>query len=107
MRALEEGTTTPVFYGSRYSSKSATYTLFSEGELNGVSNTCLDELFRVLSSAILPQPNSLLKSYREALEYLSRLGHSYKSYDACPNNFCLFKGDIKDAVVCPNCRAPR
>ena len=107
MAALEEAVTTPLFEGSNHSSKGTTYVLLSGGKLNGCSDTYLDELFRTLSTAIRPQPNSLPKSYREASEYLKRLGHSYVSYDVCPNNCRLFRGDLKLARVCPECRAPR
>lgn len=105
--ALEEAATTPLFAGSDYSSMGTTYVLLSGGKLHGCSDTYLDELFRVLSTTILPKPNSLPRTYREASDYLRRLGHSYKSYDVCPNNCRLFRGELKDARVCPVCRAPR
>ena len=105
--AALEATTTPLFEGSNHFSMGTTYVLLVGGMLNGCSDTYMDELFRTLSTAILPQPNSLPKSYREASEYLRLLGHSYVSYDVCPNNYRLFRGDLKLARVCPECRAPR
>lgn len=105
--ALEEAATTPLFPGSDYSSMGTTYILLSGGKLHGVSDTYLDELFRVLSTTILPKPNTLPKSYREASEYLRKLGHTYKSIDSCPNNCRLYRNELKDARVCPECRAPR
>ena len=105
--ALEEAAATPLFAGSNHSSMGTMYVLLSGGKLNGCSDTYMDELFRTLSSMILPQPNSLPKSYREASEYLRRLGHTYKTYDVCPNNCKLFRGPLKNARVCPDCRAPR
>ena len=105
--ALEEAAATPLFAGSNHSSMGTTYVLLSGGKLNGCSDTYMDELFRTLSSMILPQPNSLPKSYREASEYLRQLGHTYKTYDVCPNNCKLFRGALKNARVCPDCRAPR
>ena len=105
--ALEEATTTPLFEGSNHSSMGTTYNLLGRGKLNGCSDTYMDELSRTLSTSIFPQPNSLPKSYIEASEYLKRLGHSYVSYDVCPNNCRLFRGDLKLARVCPECRASR
>ena len=105
--ALEEAAATSLFAGSNHSSMGTTYVLLSGGKLHGCSDTYMDELFRTLSTTILPQPNSLPKTYREASEYLRRLGHSYKSYDVCPNSCKLFRGPWKNARVCPECRAPR
>ena len=105
--ALEEAAATPLFAGSDHSSMGTTYVLLSGGKLHNCSNTYMDELFRTLSSTILPQPNSLPKTYREASDYLRRLGHTYKTYDVCQNNCKLFRGVLKTARVCPDCRAPR
>ena len=105
--ALQEAATIPLFAGSRHSRMGTTYVILSGGKLHGCSDAYLDELFRTLSTTILPQPNSLPKTYREAADYLKRLGHAYKSYDVCPNNCRLFRGALKDAVICPECRAPR
>lgn len=105
--AMEEAAATPLFASSNHSSMGTTYVLLSGGKLHGCSDTYMDELFRTLSSMILPQPNSLPKSYREASEYLRRLGHTYKTYDVCPNNCKLYRGALKHARVCPECRAPR
>ena len=87
--AMEEAASTPLFAGSAHSRLGATYVFLSGGKLHNCSDTYMDELFRALSSTILPQPNTLPCTYREALDYLRRLGHSYKSYDACPNNCVL------------------
>ena len=105
--ALEEAALTPLFEGSNHSSMGTTYILLSGAKLHGCTDIYIDELFRIFSTSILPQPNSLPKTYREASEYLRRLGHSYISYDVCPNLCCLFRGELELARVCPKCRAPR
>ena len=105
--ALEEAALTPLFTGSLYSCMATTYLLLNGGKVHKCTNVYMDELFRLLSTTLFPQPNSLPTSYREAAEYLKRLGHSYKSYDACANGCRLFRGDLKRATVCPKCRAPR
>ena len=105
--ALEEAAATPLYRGSEHSSMGATYLLLSSGKLHNCSNTYLDELFRTLSMTILPQPNSLPRSYQEASEYLKRLGHSFKTIDVCPNNCVLYRKDLQEARHCPKCRAPR
>ena len=107
IQALEEAAATPLFAGSEHSSMGATYILLSAGKLHKCMDTYLDELFRALSMTILPTPNSLPASYREASEYLKRLGHSYKSFDVCPKNCVLFRGATATDVMCPNCRSPR
>ena len=105
--ALEEAALTPLFAGSEYSCMASTYLILNGGKVHGNSNVYMDELFRLLSTSLLPQPNSLPSSYREASEYLRKLGHSYKSYDVCANNCRLFRGELRRATFCPECRAPR
>ncbi|KAG0573753.1 hypothetical protein KC19_VG206700 [Ceratodon purpureus] len=68
--ALEEAAATPLYHGSEHSSMGATYLLLSLGKLHNCSSTYLDELLRTLSMTVLPQPNSLPRSYQEASEYL-------------------------------------
>ena len=92
--ALEEAVATPLYHGSEHSSMGATYLLLSSSKLHKCSNIYLDELFRTLSMMVLPQPNSLSRSYQEASEYLKRLRHSFKSIDVCPNNCVLFRGEL-------------
>lgn len=105
--ALEEAATTPLFEGSVLSSMGTTYLLLNSAKLHGCSDVYMDELFRTMSKAILPQPNSLPSSYREASEYMKRLGHSYSSYDVCPNSCRVYRGAMANSTFCPSCRAPR
>ena len=107
IRALEEAAATPLFEGSELSSMGTTYLLLNSGKLHGCTDIYMDELFRTLCKSVLPKPNSLPSSYREASAYVKRLGHSYKSYDICPNNCRLFRGTLANAESCPKCRAPR
>ena len=105
--ALEEAALTPFFAGSDYSCMASTYLILNGGKVHKCTNVYMDELFRLLSTALLPQPNSLPSSYREASDYLRKLGHSYKSYDICANKCRLFRGALKRATMCRVCRAPR
>ena len=99
IRDLEDAAATPLFAGSEHSSMGATYVLVSGARLRGCTDTYIDYLFRSLSSTILPQPNTLPRIGLEAAQYLKRLGHTYKSYNVCPNSCCLFRGNLADAAV--------
>ena len=105
--ALEEAAATPLYEGSDLSSMGTTYLLLNSGKLHGATDVHMDELFRLLSTSILPIPNSLPSSYREAAEYVKRLGHSYTSYDVCPRDCCLYRKELENAQSCPSCRSPR
>ena len=107
LQDLEEAVATPLYAGSELSSMGATYMILNQAKLHGWSNVLVDEHLRLLSTVWLPKPNSLPRSYREAVKYFKRLGHSYNSYDTCPNHCCLFKDNLKDEEFCPKCRAPR
>ena len=89
------------------SSMGATYLILNSGKLHGSSDVLIDELFRIFSKSILPEVNSLPGSYREAIEYVKRLGHSYQSYDICPNNCRVYRDELRNATFYPLCRAPR
>ena len=107
LQDLEEAAVTPLYAESKLSSMDATYMILNQTKLHGWSNVSVDEHLRLLSIVWLSKPNSLPRSYREAVEYLKQLGHSYNSYDACLNHCCLFKDNLKDEEFCPKCWAPR
>ena len=107
MQMMEEAASTPLFANSTVSSMGATYFLLSQCRLNKCTNTYIDELFRGLSMTLLTQPNTLPRLGQEASQYLRRLGHSYTTYDVCPNHCKLSRGALAQATACPECRAPR
>ena len=107
LQDLEEAATTPLYARSELSSMDAMYMILNQAKLHGWLNVSVDEHLRLVSTLWLLKPNSLPRSYREAIKYLKRLGHSYNSYDACPNHCFLFKDNLKDEEFCPKCQAPR
>ena len=71
-----------------------------------VSNTAFDAWMRIFAK-VLPDGNTLTKSYRKAKAYMKELGLSYDSIHVCPNNCILFRGDYADKDNCPECQASR
>ena len=107
IRALEEAAATPLFEGSELSSMGTTYLLLNFGKLHACTDVYMDELFRTLSTSVLPKSNSLPSSYRAASQYVKRLEHSYKSCNICPNNCRVYRNTLANVDSCLKCRAPR
>ena len=96
--SLEEAAATPLFEGADVSSMAATYIMLNSAKLHGCTDVYIDEMFRNFSQSLLPKPNSLPTSYREAADYVKKLGHFYKSFDVCVNNCRMFRQELKDAT---------
>jgi hypothetical protein len=71
-----------------------------------VSIAFADELLKLLRE-LLPENNTLPRSHYKARKYLSKLGMTYNSIDACRNGCCLFRKELEDARECPICKVPR
>ena len=92
----------PLYEGSQTKLLVAVLLLFKYFMVFGVSNTCADEIFNVITE-LLPKGNKLPKSHWEGKKFLRHLGLSYNSINACKNGCCLFRGDLAYALTCPKC----
>ncbi len=51
--------------------------------------------------------NTLPTSLYQAKRIIQRLGFNYNSIHACYNACVLFRGDLKEATICPKCSPSR
>ena len=77
--------TTPVYEGSYTSIVSTTIIIMNMCIVFHVSNKFSDELFRFLSTDLLPVGNKLPHTHYEARKSIRRLGLHYNNVHACPN----------------------
>ena len=80
--------------------------------LQGVFNTSdvhIDALFQLLHNKLLPQPNTLPKSSREAKKLLSSIGLTLETIHACPRGCVLYRKTYTNHTHCPkqHCGLPR
>jgi hypothetical protein len=106
MEELLEHARTPLFAGASTTRLVSTLLLLNCFTVFGVSNAFADELL-TLMQILLPNDNHLPRTHYEARKYVAKLGLSYNSIHACRNGCCLYRKDLKDAVSCPKCKAPR
>ena len=52
---------------------------------------------------ILPEENTLPKSYYQAKKILCSMGMKYKKIHACPNDYILYRHDFQEMQKCPRC----
>ena len=98
---IDIAATLPLYEGSTLSMLCATLLIVNCCKTHSVSNMFLNELLMLLSMSIFPKGNCLPKTEYEASKILRRLGLAYNMIHACPNGFCLFRGEREDAVQCP------
>jgi hypothetical protein len=101
--AIDVTSTIPLFEGSSLSSLCATLLVLNCCRTHGCSTVFINELLMILSKCILPRLNSLPQTEYQATKALNRLGLSYNIIHACPKGCVLFKDDLVDAEVCPEC----
>ena len=104
---LGEADKISLFPGATVSLLGALLVVLTICKIHGVSNACVDELMKALSSQILPQPNTLPASERQATRLLRTLGLGYNIIHACIRGCILYRGDYAELNRCPTCRAPR
>jgi hypothetical protein len=69
---------------------------------HGVSNAFADELFKFLSSSLLPKYNSLPNSFYHAKNTIQKMGLEYSVIQCCPSRHVLFRGAYEDMDQCPH-----
>ena len=97
----------PLFAGATVSLLGALLVVLTICKTHGISNACVDELMKALSSQILSQPNTLPVSERQATRLLRTLGLGYNIIHACIRGCVLYKGGYARMNCCPTCHAPR
>ena len=86
-----------LYEGARSSKLAATVLLMNLCTVHGVTNQCANELFSILHLHILPERNTLLKSYHAAKSITAKLGLTYNTIHACERDCVLFRGEHRDA----------
>ncbi|RZB80979.1 hypothetical protein D0Y65_030640 [Glycine soja] len=56
---------------------------------------------------LLPEENTLPKSYYQAKKILCLMGMEYQKIHACPNDFILYRHEFEEMSKCPRCEASR
>ena len=107
LNKLCEADKIPLFAGATVSLLGALLVVLTICKIHGVSNACVDELMKALSSQILPQPNTLPVSERQATRLLRSLGLGYNIIHACIRGCVLFRGQYAGLNRCPTCDAPK
>ena len=75
--------------------------------VHGVSNHCANELFSILHLHLLPENNTLPKTYHAAKTLTSKLDLTYNTIHACEKGCVLFHGPHANALRCPKCGGRR
>lgn len=107
LKKLSEADKIPLFAGASVSLLGAVLVVLTICKTHGVSNACVDELMKALGSQILPQPNTLPASERQATRLLRTLGLGYNVIHACIRGCILYRGGHAGLNRCPTCDAPR
>ena len=92
-----------LYEGARSSKLAATILLMNLCTVHEVTNQCANELFSILHLHILPERNTLPKSYHAAKSVTAKLGLTYNTIHACERGCVLFRGEHRDALRCPKC----
>ena len=96
-----------LYNSSRCTKLATTILLMNLCTVHKVNNNCANELFTLLHGHILPEKNSLSKNFHAARSLTQKLGLSYNSIHACDKGCVLFKGELAEAMRCPQCSRPR
>ena len=70
----------------------------------GWSDKSLTSLLQVVHD-LLPEENTLPKSYYQAKKILCPMGMEYKKIHACPNDCILYRHEFNEMSKCPRCGA--
>ena len=105
-RVLEESLR-HLYDGARSSKLTATILLMNLCSVHGVTNQCANELFSILHSHLLPENNSLPRTYHATKSLTGKLGLTYNTIHACEHGCVIFRGPHEDALRCPKCGGQR
>ncbi|XP_049406168.1 uncharacterized protein LOC125869771 [Solanum stenotomum] len=91
---------------SKYSLLSFLVRLLHLKCLNGWSNKSFSMLLELLKD-VLPEGETLPKSFYDSKKIIKDLGLEYKKIHACPNDCMIYWNETKDRTSCKFCKAPR
>ncbi|KAL3839245.1 hypothetical protein ACJIZ3_023836 [Penstemon smallii] len=80
--------------------------LFQIKCLGGWSNNSFSMLLDLLK-AVLPEGETLPKSFYEMKKIIKKLGLGYEKIHACPNDCILYRKEYQNEKECPKCHASR
>ena len=72
----------------------------------GWSDKSFTSLLQIVHD-LLPQDNTLPKSYYQAKKILCPMGMEYQKIHACPNDCILYRHEFEEMSKCPRCGASR
>ena len=72
----------------------------------GWSDKSFTSLLQIVHD-LLPQDNTLPKSYYQAKKILCPMGMEYQKIHACPNDCILYRHEFEEMSKCPRCGALR
>jgi len=105
---LQSDSKKPLYSGCKNSLTllSAVLSLVNVKARFGCSNKSFTSLLQVVHD-LLPEENTLPKSYYQAKKILCPMGMEYQKIHACPNDCILYKHEFKEMSKCPRCEASR
>lgn len=95
-----------LYPGSTYSLLSFLVCLLHLKCLNGWSNKSFSMLLELLKD-VLPEGETLPKSFYDSKNIVKDLGLEYKTIRACPNDCMIYWNETKDRTSCKFFKAPR
>ncbi|KAK6779849.1 hypothetical protein RDI58_022033 [Solanum bulbocastanum] len=95
-----------LYPGSKYSLLAFLVRLLHLKCLNGRSNKSFSMLLELLKD-MLPEGETLPKSFYDSKKIIKDLGLEYKKIHACPNDCMIYWNEMKDRTSCKFCKAPR
>ncbi|XP_049378073.1 uncharacterized protein LOC125842813 [Solanum stenotomum] len=95
-----------LYPGSKYSLHSFLVRLLHLKRLNGWSNKSFSMLLELLKD-VLPEGETLPKSFYDSKKIIKDLGLEYKKIHACPNDCMIYWNETKDRTSCKFCKALR
>lgn len=97
---------TPLYEGATMSKLRACLSLLDLQATYGWSDASVSSLMKLLQK-MLPNPNTMSNSRRDAKQMLAMVGMDYNSIHACANDCILYRGEYVNLTSCPRCQKAR
>ena len=105
---LQSDSKKPMYAGCKNSLTmlSTVLSLVNVKDKYGWSDKNFSSLLQVVHD-MLPEENTLSKSYYQAKKILCPMSMEYQKIHACPNDCILYKHEFEEMSKCPRCRVSR